>query len=147
MGSLNICTFIGNLGRDAELKYTAGGQAVTTFSIACTDVWNDKNGQKQERTEWVRCNLWGKSAEAVSEYLTKGKQLYVSGKMQTRQWEDKDGNKRYTTEIRADKVVLLGGGQGRATHHDAADNGAAHGRSRAAEEEPQQQPNEDEIPF
>jgi single-strand DNA-binding protein len=76
-------------------------------------VWNDKAGQKQEKTEWHRIVLWGKSAESLAEYLTKGKQIYVEGRLQTRQWDDKDGNKRYTTEIRGDRIVLLGGGAGR----------------------------------
>jgi single-strand DNA-binding protein len=81
--------------------------------MATTEVWNDKSGQRQEKTEWHRVVLWGKTAESLSEYLTKGKQIYVEGRLQTRQWDDKDGNKRYTTEIRSDRVVLLGGGGGR----------------------------------
>ena len=81
--------------------------------MATTEVWNDKAGQRQEKTEWHRVVLWGKPAESLTEYLTKGKQIYVEGRLQTRQWDDKDGNKRYTTEIRGDKVVLLGGGGGR----------------------------------
>ncbi len=80
--------------------------------MATTEVWNDKAGQRQEKTEWHRIVLWGKSAESLAEYLTKGKQIYVEGRLQTRQWDDKDGNKRYTTEIRGDRVVLLGGGGG-----------------------------------
>lgn len=110
MASLNKCMFIGNLGRDAELKYTPGGTAVSTFSMACSEVWNDKNGQKQERTEWVRVVLWAKMAETLTEYLVKGKQVYAEGRLQTRQWTDKDGTKRYMTEIRCDRIVLLGGG-------------------------------------
>jgi single-strand DNA-binding protein len=80
--------------------------------MATTEVWNDKSGQRQEKTEWHRVVLWGKTAESLNEYLTKGKQIYVEGRLQTRQWDDKDGNKRYTTEIRGDRVVLLGGGGG-----------------------------------
>jgi len=113
MGSVNKVILVGNLGRDAELRYTPGGAAVATINMATTEVWNDKAGQKQEKTEWHRVVLWGKSAESLTEYLTKGKQIYVEGRLQTRQWDDKDGNKRYTTEIRGDKVVLLGGGSGR----------------------------------
>ena len=75
-------------------------------------MWNDKAGQRQEKTEWHRVVLWGKTAESLNEYLTKGKQIYVEGRLQTRQWDDKDGNKRYTTEIRGDRIVLLGGGGG-----------------------------------
>jgi single-strand DNA-binding protein len=112
MGSVNKVILVGNLGRDAELRYTPGGAAVATLNMATTEVWNDKAGQKQEKTEWHRVILWGKSAESLSEYLTKGKQIYVEGRLQTRQWDDKDGNKRYTTEIRGDRIVLLGGGGG-----------------------------------
>jgi single-strand DNA-binding protein len=110
MGSVNKVILVGNLGRDAELRYTPGGAAVATLNMATTEVWNDKAGQRQEKTEWHRVVLWGKSAESLTEYLTKGKQIYVEGRLQTRQWDDKDGNKRYTTEIRGDRVVLLGGG-------------------------------------
>lgn len=113
MGSVNKVILVGNLGRDAELRYTPGGAAVATINMATTEVWNDKAGQRQEKTEWHRVVLWGKSAESLTEYLTKGKQIYVEGRLQTRQWDDKDGNKRYTTEIRGDKIVLLGGGGGR----------------------------------
>src|SRR5213596_2862578 len=113
MGSVNKVILVGNLGRDAELRYTPGGAAVATLNMATTEVWNDKAGQRQEKTEWHRVVLWGKSAESLTEYLTKGKQIYVEGRLQTRQWDDKDGNKRYTTEIRGDRVVLLGGGGGR----------------------------------
>src|ERR1700704_3443684 len=112
MGSVNKVILVGNLGRDAELRYTPGGAAVSTINMATTEVWNDKAGQRQEKTEWHRVVLWGKSAESLTEYLTKGKQIYVEGRLQTRQWDDKDGNKRYTTEIRGDRIVLLGGGGG-----------------------------------
>ena len=112
MGSVNKVILVGNLGRDAELRYTPGGAAVATLNMATTEVWNDKAGQRQEKTEWHRVVLWGKTAESLTEYLTKGKQIYVEGRLQTRQWDDKDGNKRYTTEIRSDRVVLLGGGGG-----------------------------------
>ena len=107
MGSVNKVILVGNLGRDAELRYTPGGAPVATLNMATTEVWNDKGGQRQEKTEWHRVVLWGKTAESLNEYLTKGKQIYVEGRLQTRQWDDKDGNKRYTTEIRGDRVVLL----------------------------------------
>lgn len=109
MGTVNKVIIVGNLGRDAEVRYTPGGAAVATLSLATTDIWNDKAGQRQEKTEWHRVVLWGKQAETLAEYLTKGRQIYVEGRLQTRQWDDKDGNKRYTTEIRSDRVVLLGG--------------------------------------
>ena len=101
MGSVNKVILVGNLGRDAELRYTPGGAPVATLNLATTEVWNDKaSGQKQEKTEWHRIVLWGKSAESLSEYLTKGKQIYVEGRLQTRKWQDKDGHDKYTTEIR-----------------------------------------------
>jgi single-strand DNA-binding protein len=112
MGSVTKVILVGNLGRDAELRYTPGGSPVATLNLATTEVWNDKGGQKQEKTEWHRVVLWGKSAESLNEYLVKGKQIYVEGRLQTRQWDDKDGNKRYTTEIRGDRVVLLSSGGG-----------------------------------
>src|SRR5688572_3777350 len=112
MGSVNKVILVGNLGRDAELRYTPGGAAVATLNLATTEVWNDRNNQRQEKTEWHRVVLWGKQAESLQEYLTKGKQIYVEGRLQTRQWDDKDGNKRYTTEIKCDRVTLLGGGGG-----------------------------------
>lgn len=110
MGSLNKVQIIGNLGRDAELKYTQGGTAMAKFSVATTETWNDKSGQRQERTEWHNVTLWGKSAEATAEYLRKGKQVYVEGRLQSNSYEDRDGVKRKVWEVRADRLVLLGGG-------------------------------------
>lgn len=112
MGSLNKVQLIGNLGRDAELRYTTGGAAVATLNLATTEPYKDREGNKKEDTQWHRVVVWGKSAEALAEYLTKGKQIYVEGKLQTRKWKDKDGNDKYTTEIRGDRVVLLQGGSG-----------------------------------
>src|ERR1700750_2930023 len=112
MGSVNKVILVGNLGRDAELRYTPGGAAVATLNMATTETWNDKSGQRQEKTEWHRVVFWGKVAESLTEYLAKGKQVYIEGRLETRQWNDKDGNKRYTTEIKGDKIVLLGGGGG-----------------------------------
>ena len=144
MGSVNKVILVGNLGRDAELRYTPGGAAVATLNLATTEVWNDKaSGQKQEKTEWHRVILWGKSAESLAEYLTKGKQIYVEGRLQTRQWDDKDGNKRYTTEIKADRITLLGGGSGRGGGMDrvAASSGGG------MEEPPMEPITDDDIPF
>ncbi len=112
MGSVNRVILVGNLGRDAELRYTGSGAAVASFSVATTEVWKDKDGQKQEQTEWHRISLWGKQAETVAQYLTKGKQVYVEGRLQTRKWQDKEGQDRYTTEVKADRVVLLGSAGG-----------------------------------
>jgi single-strand DNA-binding protein len=114
MGSVNKVILVGNLGRDCELKYTSGSTPtpVATLNLATTESWTDKGGTKQEKTEWHRIVVWGKTAETLQPYLVKGKQVYIEGRLQTRQWEDKDGQKRYTTEIRSDKIVLLGGGGG-----------------------------------
>jgi single-strand DNA-binding protein len=112
MGSVNKVILVGNLGRDAELRYTPGGAAVATLNLATTEVFKDREGQKKEDTQWHRVILWGKTAETLQDYLTKGKQIYVEGKLQTRKWKDKDGNDKYTTEIRGDRVVLLSGGGG-----------------------------------
>jgi single-strand DNA-binding protein len=118
MGSVNKAILVGNLGRDAEVKVTANGQSVATFSIATTETWT-KDGEKKEKTEWHRIVLWGRQADTLQPYLTKGKQIYVEGRIETRQWE-KDGQKHYTTEIRADRIVLLGGGRGDRDRGDAA---------------------------
>lgn len=106
---LNLCQFIGRLGRDPETRYTAGGEAVCNFSVASGQSWKDKtSGEKQERTEWVRCVAFGKLGEIAGEYLKKGKQCYVSGRMETRKWTDKDGVEKYSTEIKVDQLQLLG---------------------------------------
>jgi single-strand DNA-binding protein len=112
MGSLNKVIWIGNLGRDAELRYTPGGAAVCRFSVAATETWTDKQGQRQERTEWLNVDLWGKQAESLTEYLRKGKQVLVEGRLQTDEYTDKEGVKRKSTKVRADRIVLLGGGTG-----------------------------------
>jgi single-strand DNA-binding protein len=110
VGSVNRVVLVGYLGANAELRYTPQGAAVATLSLATSEVWNDKSGARQERTEWHRVILWGKQAEALAEYCVKGKQLYAEGRLQTRKWADKNGVDRYTTEIRSDRIVLLGSG-------------------------------------
>jgi single-strand DNA-binding protein len=125
MGSVNRVILIGNLGRDAELKYTQGGAAVLTMNMATTETWNDKQGNKQEKTEWHRVIVWGKMAESLAEYLVKGKQVYVEGQLQTHAWDDKDGNKKYTTEVRANRIVLLGGGDRNASGSSGRRNARA----------------------
>jgi single-strand DNA-binding protein len=145
MGSVNKVILVGNLGRDAELRYTPGGSPVATLSLATTEIWNDKAGQRQEKTEWHRVVLWGKTAESLNEYLTKGKQIYVEGRLQTRQWDDKDGNKRYTTEIRGDRIVLLGGGGGAGARQQT--RGAAAASPEDQMGEPVSELTDDDIPF
>ncbi len=149
MGSVNKVILVGNLGRDAELRYTPGGAAVATLNLATTETWNDKEGQRQEKTEWHRVVLWGKQAETLNQYLQKGKQIYIEGRLQTRQWDDKDGNKRYTTEIRGDRVVLLSGGGGGGGGQRGGGGGG--GRMDAGQPEPMDvggaELSEDDIPF
>ncbi len=130
MGSVNKVILVGNLGRDAELRYTPGGAAVSKFSLATTEVWNDKQGQRQERTEWHNIDLWGKQAESLNEYLRKGKQVYIEGRLQTDEYTDKEGAKRKSTKVRCDRVVLLGGGGGGRGASDGSRR--ADGRRRSA---------------
>lgn len=112
MASVNKVILIGNLGRDPETRYMPDGGAVTNVSIATTESWKDKNGEKQEKTEWHRVAFFGKLAEIAGEYLKKGSQVYVEGRLQTRKWQDKDGQDKYTTEIIADRMQMLGSRQG-----------------------------------
>ena len=107
MASVNKVILIGNLGRDPEVRTTPSKIPVCTFSLATNEVWNDKNNERQERTEWHRVVVWGKQAESVGRYLRKGSQVYVEGSLTTRSWEDKDGQKKYTTEVRAQNVRFL----------------------------------------
>ncbi|MFO0143945.1 MAG: single-stranded DNA-binding protein [Betaproteobacteria bacterium] len=113
MASINKVILIGNLGRDPETRYTADGAAITNVSIATTDSWKDKaSGEKKEVTEWHRVVFFDRLAEVAGEYLRKGSQVYVEGRLQTRKWTDKEGQERYTTEIRADRMQMLGSRQG-----------------------------------
>lgn len=144
MASVNKVILIGHLGRDAEVRYTPAGAAVGTLNLATTEVWTDKqSGQKQEKTEWHRVVLWGKTAESLAEYLTKGKQVYIEGKLSTRKWQDKDGNDKYTTEIRADKVTLLGGAPSE-SRASGPRSGEGNARQQAA---PHEDPYDNDIPF
>jgi single-strand DNA-binding protein len=106
---VNKAILIGNLGADPEVRQTQGGQNVATFRIATSDRWRDKSGQVQERTEWHNIVAWGPLADVVQQYLTKGSQVYIEGRIQNRQWEDQSGQKRYTSEIVANQMVMLGG--------------------------------------
>lgn len=109
MASVNKCTFIGNFGKDVEMRYTASGEAIANFSIACTETWRDKaSGEKKEQTEWVRISFFGKIAEICGQYLKKGSQVYVEGSLRTRKWQDKEGKDQYTTEIKGSEMKMLG---------------------------------------
>ena len=152
MGSVNKAILVGNLGRDAEMRFTAGGTPVATVSLATTERFTDREGQKREDTQWHRIVIWGKTAESLHEYLTKGKQIYVEGRLQTREWQDKEGKANKTTEVRADKIVLLGGGGGggermgggrpsRERYQDSGGGGESHDPG------PVDAPSDDDIPF
>ena len=113
MASVNKVILIGNLGHDPETKFMASGEAVTNISIATAESWKDKTtGEKKEKTEWHRVTFYRKLAEIAGEYLKKGSQVYIEGKLQTRKWQDKEGKDRYTTEIIADQMKMLGGRAG-----------------------------------
>lgn len=108
MAGVNKAILVGNLGRDPELRTTPNGQSVVNFTLATSETWTDKSGERVERTEWHRIVAWGRTAEMCNQYLSKGRTVYVEGRIQTREWEDKDGNKRYTTEINANTVNFIG---------------------------------------
>ncbi|MEK6704407.1 MAG: single-stranded DNA-binding protein [Bdellovibrionota bacterium] len=110
--SINKVILVGRLGQNPEVRYTPSGAAVANFSVATNEAWTDKSGQKQERTEWHKVVVWGKLAELCNQYLAKGRQVYVEGRLQTRQWQDKDGQTKYTTEVQAQTVQFLGTSSG-----------------------------------
>ncbi len=116
MASVNRAILIGNLGRDPEIRYTQSGEPIANFSLATSENWTDKSGQRQERTEWHRVEVFGKTAQVVRDYCTKGRQVYVEGSIRYDEWTDKDGNKRFSTKIRVSgpnsRLVLLGGPRG-----------------------------------
>ena len=147
MASLNKVMLIGNLGKDPEVRYTASGTAVASFSLATSDRIKNKNGEWEEKTEWHNVTLWSRLAEIAGEYLSKGKTVYIEGRLQTRKWQDRDGKDRYTTEIVGEKMQMLSGkGEG------GGGGGRPAGAGRAAEsqapgyEEPVFNP-DDDIPF
>jgi single-strand DNA-binding protein len=124
MASVNKVILIGNLGRDPEMRYLPSGDAVANLRIATTDKFKDKSGDMQEQTEWHSVAFFGRQAEVCGQYLKKGSQIYVEGSLRTRKWQDKDGNDRYTTEIRGDRMQMLGGrgggGGGGGADYDSA---------------------------
>jgi single-strand DNA-binding protein len=150
--SLNKCMIIGNLGRDPEMRYTPSGQAVTQFTVAVNRNYKDAQGERQEETEWFRVVAWGQQAEFAAEYLRKGAKVYVEGRIQTRQWEGQDGQKRYTTELVANTIQNLD----RRPRDDAGEGAplppeprqrpqAAGSRPAGAAEQPE--PDYDDLPF
>ena len=150
MASVNKVILVGNLGRDPETRYSPDGAAITNVSIATTDTWKDKaSGEKKEATEWHRISAFGRLAEICGEYLKKGSQVYIEGKLRTRKWQDKEGQDRYTTEIIADAMQMLGsrsgmgGGEPRAEMREPSA-----GESRPAKKPAGQfQDMDDDIPF
>ena len=150
MSGINKVILIGRLGQDPEVRYTPSGQAVANFSMATSENWTGKDGQKQERTEWHRIVVWGRLAELCKDYLRKGRQVYIDGKLQTRSWDDKDGKKRYTTEIIANTVQFLGASPDK-VESTSTDNGVEFVQPETTNM-PQFEPNvthisDDEIPF
>jgi single-strand DNA-binding protein len=149
MASVNKVILVGNLGAEPEMRNLPNGDAVANIRLATTDTWKDKNGEKQERTEWHRVAFFGKLAEIAGEYLKKGSQVYVEGRIQTRKWQDKDGQDRYTTEIVADRMQMLGsrGGAG-GGNFDVQDRpSAAGGDSNPAKKGGDFDDFKDDIPF
>ena len=141
---INKVILVGNLGQDPEVKYTAGGAAVTTLSLATSDSWKDKEtGSDQERTEWHRVVFFNKPAETIGQYVRKGQQLYVEGRLQTRKWQDKDGNDKYTTEILGNEMNMLGGRQ---SSSDSGEFDQSQPVSQTAQS-PDTQISEEDIPF
>lgn len=154
--AVNKVILIGNLGKDPELKQTQNGTAVATFSIATSETYKDKTGNKQEKTEWHNIVVWQRLAEICNQYLHKGKQVYIEGRLQTRKWQDRDGNDRYSTEIVANQMQMLG----RAGDDNNGYQGGAQPQPQPQQQQQQQQPqqvqqqrqepvfnSDDEIPF
>ena len=157
MGSLNKAMIIGRLGRDPEVRYTQGGQAVASFSVATDHKWTNKSGEKQEKTEWHRIKAWGKLAELAGEYLSKGRQVYIEGRIETSEYTDKDGVKKYSTEINAQEIQFLdskgsggGAGEGGGFKRGGGSRGGSEergGGGGGSEEGGGGPPPEDDIPF
>lgn len=147
MASLNKVMLIGNLGRDPEIRYMPSGDAMANLNIATTDTWKDKGGEKQERTEWHRVVMFGKQAEIAGEYLKKGSQIYIEGRLQTRKWTDKSNVERYTTEIVADRMQMLGGRSGGSSYDPSADRDHDYASAPPAKSNTGFDDMEDDIPF
>ena len=150
--SLNKVLLIGNLGRDPEVRYTSSGKAVATFTLATSQQWKDQGGTDQERTEWHRVVAWGRLGEVCGEYLSKGRQVFIEGRIQTREWEDQEGNKRTTVEIVANDMIMLGGrgaggGRGERDDYSSPDRGSQGGQKRRPDRSYEPPPPEDDIPF
>lgn len=137
MASVNKAILIGHAGKDPLVRYSPDGSAIANLALATTETWKDREGDKQEKTEWHRVSFFGKLAEIVGEYVKKGSQLYVEGRIQTRKWQDKDGKDCYTTEIVADKMQMLGSRQGQADGESAHTGGR---QDHSSQQQQRQQP-------
>jgi len=150
-GSLNKVMLIGNLGKDPEIRYTPNGLAVANVTIATTEVWKDKqSGDNQERTEWHRVVMYSRLAEITGEYLKKGAKIFIEGRLQTRKWQDKGGQDRYTTEIVADSLEMLGGKTSSGGHDASSSSSSFSPAAKTSSEAPQAELTEsfdDDIPF
>jgi single-strand DNA-binding protein len=149
---INKVILVGNLGADPEIRYTTSGTAVANLRLATTETYTDKNGERTEKTEWHRVVLWGKTAETASQYLTKGKQVYVEGRLQTRDWQDKDGTKRFSTEIHASNMIMLGRGDGAGPAGPGGNSGQRRDRADQTPEyagmaDDMGSPPDDDLPF
>jgi single-strand DNA-binding protein len=147
--SLNKVMLIGNLGKDPELRFTPSGRAVARFPLATSEQWTDQSGQRQDRTEWHNVVVWGKQAESCGQYLAKGRQVFVEGSVRSRQYDDKEGQKRYITEIIAQRVQFLGGGRGDGASRGApaAGGGGGGGGGGGEDAPPAPMPEDDDVPF
>lgn len=143
MSGINRVILVGHVGRDPEIKRAASGDAVANFSLATSETWKDKSGERQERTEWHRCVAWRKLAEVIERYVRKGQMLYVEGKLQTRKWQDQNEQDRYSTEIIVDQMQMLGGKRDEGA---PADDRARHAASMRAQA-PSAEAFDDDIPF
>ena len=153
-GGINKVILVGNLGQDPEIRYTADGRPIANFSIATSESWKDKNsGEKREKTEWHRVVVFGKLAEICGEYLSKGRQVYIEGKLQTRKWQGQDGQDRYTTEVVIDgfngTMQMLGSreGGGGGPRSAAGGGGGGYQQDQGYPQQPYQNDKEDDIPF
>jgi len=144
MASVNKAILIGNLGRDPEIRYTPSGQAVASFTIATSEKWRDKEGQMQERTDWHNIVCWGKQAELANQYLKKGRPVYIEGRIQNRSYDDKEGNKKYISEVVVQRLQFLGG---RPEDAGAGGSGAAGGHQELPEMPPDTVGEDDDLPF
>ena len=145
MAAVNKAIILGNLGRDPEVRFTQSGRAVANLRVATTDTWMDQENGRQERTEWHNVVVWGKQAESCGQYLSKGRQVYVEGRIQTRSYEDRDGNTRYVTDIIAQRVQFIGGGGGEGRSSGQYESGGASSGAGGYEAPPV--PDDDDVPF